>query len=171
VARAAGVAKGTVYSYFTSKIDLLVAALALEKRESLGTMAQVFDPTRPAEQRLREYLVALLVLPTKMPITTALLRGSQDMAAVMAELPPELVEQGTNDRHAFLDALIDEVARPHGFTPGEIRDRADVLTGLAFLSAQLEEQYVRGNMEVERYAEILADLVVRGLRDSRGRER
>ncbi|MCA9650861.1 MAG: TetR/AcrR family transcriptional regulator [Myxococcales bacterium] len=170
VARAAGVAKGTVYSYFDGKIDLLVAAAAMEKREALGFMAEVLDPERPAEQRLRRYLEAILVMPLRMPVSTALMTGDQELAAVMAELPPELTDQGVADRIAFLVELIDEVARPHTWTESELRDRADVLTGLVFLSPHLQAPHVRGQVSVERYAELLADLLIAGLRNDKGNE-
>ncbi|MEX1362407.1 MAG: helix-turn-helix domain-containing protein [Nannocystaceae bacterium] len=171
VARVAGVAKGTVYSYFTNKVDLLIAAAAMEKRESIGAMAQVLDPSRPAAERLRRYLELLLVLPSRMPISTALISGDQEMAAVIAELPPELIEQGKDDRRDFLIPLIDEAARPHTWTPSELRDRADVLTGLVYLSPHLQAEHVRGEVSLPRYAEILADLVVGGLRNDEGRPR
>lgn len=170
VARAAGVAKGTVYSYFANKIDLLIAATALEKREAIAAVREAFDPSHPAAHRLRVYVEALLVLPSRMPISTALMAGDQEMAAVIAELPPELIQQGTEDRQAFLSALIDEAARPHGWTSTELRDRADVVAGLVFLSTHLQAEHVRGGVSLPRYAEILADLVVGGLQN-KGSER
>lgn len=164
VARAAGVAKGTVYSYFAAKIDLLISATAMEKREAMTAMGEVLDPTRPAEERLRKYIEMILVLPSRMPIGTALMAGDQELAAVMSELPPELVQQGTDDRRRMLAHLIDEAARPHTWTERELGDRADVIAGLVFLSTHLQAAHVRGDLSLERYAEILADLVVGGLR-------
>ena len=85
-------------------------------------------------------------------------------------LPPELTDQGVADRIAFLVELIDEVARPHTWTESELRDRADVLTGLVFLSPHLQAPHVRGQVSVERYAELLADLLIAGLRNDKGNE-
>jgi hypothetical protein len=39
-----------------------------------------------------------------------------------------------------------------------------VLAGLAYLSTHLQAEHVRGGLTMERYAEILADTVVAGLR-------
>lgn len=163
VAQLAGVAKGTLYTYFATKNELLIAAIALEKREHMGEVVAVLDPERPAAERLRDLLEAFLLMPSRMPLTAALLRGDQEMAAVMAELPPELGAQVDDDRTELLGALIDAAARPHAWTPSELRDRADVLAGLAFLSPHLQAEHVRGHVTASRYAEILADTLVAGL--------
>lgn len=167
VAAAAGVAKGTLYTYFATKNELLIAAVALEKREHLGVMADVLDPGRPAVERLRMWLTTLLLLPSRMPLTAMLLRGDQDMAAVVAEMPASLNQQVDRNRDDYLCALIDEVARPHAFTLSELRDRTAVLSGVAFLSTHLQAEHVRGGLSMERYAELLADTLVAGLRGGR----
>lgn len=164
VAQRAGVAKGTLYTYYATKNELLIAAIALEKREHIGEAMALLDPRRPAAERLRGWLMAVLLMPAHMPLTAALMRGDQEMAAVMAELPPELGAQVDQNRTDFLGTLVDEAARPHGWTPGELRDRADVLAGLAYLSTHLQSEHVRGGVSMERYAEILADTLVAGLR-------
>jgi AcrR family transcriptional regulator len=166
VAQQAGVAKGTLYAYFANKIDLLVAAVALEKREGMGAAAEVLDPSRPAAERLRALVMGMLLLPARMPLTAALMRGDQEMAAVVAELPAELRDEGARGRSEFVAGLVDEVARPHGWTAGELHDRADVLCGLAYLSTMLHAEHVRGDVTMERYAEILADTLVAGLRSA-----
>jgi AcrR family transcriptional regulator len=164
VAQQAGIAKGTVYTYFTNKNELLFAAVALEKREHMGEVAELLDPERPATERLRGWLMAVLLMPSRMPLTAALVRGDQEMAAAMADLPAPLSAQIDKNRADFLGGLIDEVARPHAFTPSELRDRADVIAGLVYLSTHLQAQHVRGSLTMERFAEILADTVVAGLR-------
>jgi AcrR family transcriptional regulator len=168
VAQRAGVAKGTLYTYFATKNELLVAAIALEKREHLDEAMALLDPQRPAAERLRGWLMAMLLMPAHMPLTAALLRGDQELAAVMAELPPELGARMNDDRTDFLGGLVDEAARPHAWTPSELRDRAAVLAGLAYLSTHLELEHVRGGVSLERYAEILADTLVAGLCNPRG---
>ncbi|MEM7158046.1 MAG: TetR/AcrR family transcriptional regulator [Myxococcota bacterium] len=168
VARKAGVAKGTVYTYYATKVDLAVAAIALEKREHMGEMLEWLDPERSAEQRLRAVLLGMVVMPVRMPLTAALLRGDQEMATLMAELPPELRAQSTRERNEFLGGLIDEVARPHGWTQSELDDRAAMIHGLAFISVHLHEPHARGGLSLERYAEILVDTIIAGLRSGSG---
>src|SRR5690606_22159169 len=110
VAAGAGVAKGTLYTYFANKNELLMSAIALEKRESLTVIAEIFDPERPAEERLRGWLMAALLLPNRMPLAAALLRGDQEMAAVMADMPAALTRQMDDNRDKYLCTLIEEVA-------------------------------------------------------------
>ena len=164
VAQGAGVAKGTLYTYYATKNELLIAAIALEKREHIGEVAALLDPQRPAAERLRGWLMAILLMPTRMPLTAALLRGDQEMAAVMAEAPAELNAQIEANRADFIGTLIDEAARPHSWTPSELRDRSAVLGALAYLSTHLQSEFVRGGVSMERFAEILADTLVAGLR-------
>jgi len=171
VAQRAGVAKGTLYTYFATKNELLVAAIALEKREHLAEAMALLDPERPAAERLRGWLMVVLLMPARMPLTAALMRGDQEMAAVLAELPPELGARVDEDRTALLGGLIDQAARPHAWTQGELRDRAAVLAGLSYLSTHLEAEHVRGGVSMERFAEILADTLVAGLCNPRGASR
>jgi AcrR family transcriptional regulator len=164
VAQRAGVAKGTLYTYYATKNELLFAAVALEKREHMGEVVVLMDPERPAAERLREWVKAILLMPIRMPLTAALLRGDQEMAAVMAEAPTGLNAQIEANRADFLGDLVDEAARPHSWTPSELRDRAAVLGGLAYLSTHLQAEHVRGGVSMERFADILADTLVAGLR-------
>lgn len=163
VARRAGVAKGTVYTYFATKVDLAVAAVALEKREHLGSAREMLDPALSPEQRLRAVILGMILMPIRMPLTAALLRRDHEMATLMAELPPELSQQSVTQRNEWLGGLIDEVTRPHGWTRGELEDRAAMITGLAFVSIHFEDEHVRGGVPLSRFAEILTDTIIAGL--------
>ncbi len=166
VARKAGVAKGTVYTYYATKVDLAVAAIALEKREHLGEMLEWLDATRPAEDRLRGLLKGMILMPARMPLTAALMRGDEEMATLMADLPPEFQQENASNRDALFGGLIDEMTRPHGWTASELSDRASVLTGIAFISIHLHEEHTRSGVSLERYAEILADTLIAGLKSA-----
>ncbi len=165
VARQAGVAKGTLYTYYATKVDLAVAAIALEKREHVGEFKTWLDPSIDAEQRLRRVLLGMVLMPARMPLTAALMRRDEEMAALMSELPAELAERRESDRNEFVGGLIDEVARPHGWTSTELNDRAAVITGLGFVSIHLHDEYARGGVPLTRYAEILVDTIIAGLRN------
>ncbi len=167
VARKAGVAKGTLYTYYPTKVDLAIAAISLEKREHLHEMAGWLDPTRPAKERLRALLLGMVQLPARMPLTAMLLRRDGDMAALMAELPEELAQQNIEDRNEFLGELIGEVAQPHSWTQSELNDRAAVVAGMAFASVHAQDEHTRGGLPLGRYAEILVDTLIAGLRGGR----
>ena len=163
IARAAGVAKGTVYLYFAAKIDLLLAAVALEKLEALPAFINIFTGDVPPRERLRLYITGSLQLCRSAPLIARLMAGDEEMATVLADVDPELLQQSTVDRDALLGRMVDEAARPHRWNAIELRDRARVITSLAYLAPHLNAEHIRDGLDVERYATILADLIVDGI--------
>lgn len=164
VAREAGVAKGTVYLYFAKKVDLVIAAASREKRAYLRELREVFDPGLPSADRLRRYCIAVLLSATRMPLSRRLLERGE-LAAIVHDMPPALLASGDRFREDFVVPLIEAVAAGsgHRWTPGELTDRATVVMGLGHVSAQLAEPTMRRGLSVERYAEIMADIIVAGL--------
>ncbi len=164
VAKEAGVAKGTVYLYFAKKIDLLLAAIGREKKFFLRELMDVFDDTIPVAQRLRRYCVAVLLSGIKMPLAGRVFQG-EDMAAILKDMPPALIAQGEANRDAVLVPMIRELVGEHRFTDSELRDRAKVLVGLGMFSPMIGNELFpkTSGMSPQRYAEILADLIVAGL--------
>ena len=58
IARAAGLAKGTIYNYFESKEDILLALVAATNRKVLDEMEKIAGSNRPAGKKLEEMLLA-----------------------------------------------------------------------------------------------------------------
>jgi AcrR family transcriptional regulator len=162
VAERAGVGKGTVYLYFTRKIDLLVAAVALEKRRGLETFAFMFDPDLGAGERLRRYVEAVMLVPVTMPLTGRL--WAKEMDAIMDDLPAELVAQSEKDSDTMLGPMVSAAAGDHGWNAHELRDRVDVLVGLVQTGPAMVRGLARSRLSVERFATILSEMVVAGLR-------
>lgn len=162
VAREAGVAKGTLYLYFNKKADLILAAIGREKRNYMQGLMDVFDESLPAEHRMRRWLVAVLLAGTKMPLTGRIMGGGE-LGALMHDLPPAILGQTDRNRDAFIAPLIEDMVGPHSWTPAELRDRADVLISLGLLATVPAQPHLLRDMTPERYAEILADIVVTGL--------
>jgi AcrR family transcriptional regulator len=163
VAERAGVAKGTVYLYFKNKAELMVTAIVEEKKRYLGRFAAMMSPEIEARDRLKMWVRALLVLGSEMPLTSRLLSGDREILAVLYQVGADRGEDWHAMQIEFIGQMIDEAARPHSWTPGEIADRARVLFGLAFFSGLVTEERVRGALTVERYAEILAEMIVDGV--------
>jgi AcrR family transcriptional regulator len=163
VAEAAGVAKGTVYLYFRTKADLLVGAIALEKKAYLSNIKPVFTEALDPRERLQMWLRTALVLANEMPLVSKLLGGDREMLAVLAELPEEVQEQHQTLSLDFIGGLLDEAASPHKWTQSEVADRVQVLTGLSYFAGMLASEQVRGGLSIERYSELLAQMVVEGL--------
>ena len=80
VAERAGVAKGTVYLYFQTKLELLIAAISLEKREHFEQFRPFFDDSLPAGERLRHWIRSALLMGARMPIVSRLLQGGEILA-------------------------------------------------------------------------------------------
>jgi AcrR family transcriptional regulator len=75
IARAAGVAKGTVYLAAESKEDLFYQALHREVRQWTAECSKVIDPRVPADQLLFRLLEASMQHLERRPLVRALLFG------------------------------------------------------------------------------------------------
>ena len=162
VAREAGVAKGTLYLYFNKKADLILAAIGREKRKYVSGLMDIFDEALPAEDRMRRWLVAVILAVTKMPLSGRIMAGGE-LTALMDDLPPAIKSQTDRNRDTFVVPMIEELVGNHTWTPAELRDRADVLISLGMLATVPAQPHLLRDMTPERYAELLADIVVTGL--------
>ncbi len=88
IARAAGVAKGTVYLYAKSKAELLMQALAAEKLKQSHVIDHVMDPTASALERLRRYIEIAFVGTVRIPLYSKVLAGDVDVMMALAEVSP-----------------------------------------------------------------------------------
>ncbi len=161
IAQQAVVSKVTIYSYFPTKIDVLISAVALEKREFMAGMAGVFDPKRPAEQRLHELIVIFLGYTSRLPLATRLVKGNE-IALLLADAPPALLNRSLQLRDDFMGELLAEVAHASG--PKAMREQSVVFSALAYFASAVGEAHVREGLSVQRFAEVLADLLVTGLK-------
>jgi len=169
VAKAAGVAKGTVYLYFEKKIDLLVAACSREKLALWSDIEEVFDDSLPARERLRKLCLVSLLSANRMPMTTRVFRG-EDIQAIFAELPPALISADAFHRETLMLPLLREVAVEHPWTESELKDRVNVIAGLGLFAEAIVNEEVLSGLSPQRYAEVLTDLLVDGL-ESKGKSR
>lgn len=163
VADRAGVAKGTVYLYFKNKPELMLAAIVEEKKRYMGRFADILDPALDPQERLERWIRALLVIGSEMPLVSRLLSGDREILAVLYQIGDDRGEDWHAMQIQIVAQMIDEAAQPHSWTAGEIADRARVLFGLAFFAGLITEERVRGGLTVERFAEILADMIVNGI--------
>jgi AcrR family transcriptional regulator len=172
IAKRAGVAKGSVYLHFKSKPEILLHAVVEEKKVAIERFRELLQPERPPRWRLRQWLKAALVMSSELPLTARMLGGDRELLGVLYQLGADRGEDWLAMQHGFLAEMIDLAARPHSWTQGELMDRARVLFGLLFFANELGEERVRGGLAVERFAEILADMVVDGIGpSSKGEDR
>lgn len=161
VAGAAGVAKGTVYLYYQNKAELFLHAIALQKQQYLQEMAPVFDPTRSAEERLRELIVLSIELSHRMPLLAAFVNGDEEIAQVLDEVDDATLDTTTAARLGFAAELIDE-ASGGGMPRDGLMRRAELLMDLVFAAVH-GGRLLRGGVPPHEYARELADVLIGGI--------
>jgi AcrR family transcriptional regulator len=167
IARRSGVAKGTVYLYFKTKNEILLGAIIEEKRRYLGVLKPILAPSVPPARRLQRWLRTAFVLGTEMPLISRLLSGDREIMLALDEMPEEMRQQQQLFTTGFLSDMIENAAGPGVYGDGQIEERARVLWGLTFFTGLIADGRVRGGLSVERFAELLSEIVTTGLIESR----
>ena len=171
IAQRAHVAKGTIYLYFRTKAGILLHALVEEKKAYFVRFAPIFDPQLEPAERLRLYLRTILTLATEMPLVSKVLSGDREVLHVLEdELDPDLREQMLEMHHSFVGELIVDAAVGRRPSEADVRDRATVILGLLHSSGFLADERMRFGLSIDRFAEILADMIVDGVAETRALE-
>ena len=164
VAKAAGVADGTIYLYFTSKEHLLVSLFEDRVDKLLGFMQNDLGKIGSAKDKLRRVIEVQL----------GLLEGERDLAEVITVIVRQssrlLKEYATPKFSAYLDAIARVVAE--GQASGEFR--TDVSPGLVARATfgaldGVTFTWALGRAEegaLVRAASQIADILLRGLTPS-----
>ena len=166
VAKAAGMAKGTVYLYYANKSALMMACICREKLQTFTAFAKLFDEAVPARERLRWFVETALLMVQQMPLTHRLVQGDEEMAAVIADMPPELMLQSENDGRVMFAGLLRESIAPARLPEHDIMRRVQVLRSLPYMASHVPYEHVRGELSQRDYASALADTLVTGLIES-----
>lgn len=101
IARAAAVGKGTIYLYFSSKSELLIAAITREKMQMLPELERIVGLS-PAE-RLPEFLLATLRFSFSAPLSARLMQADSELAILWREYGEE---RGRAEQEPGLDLLL-----------------------------------------------------------------
>jgi AcrR family transcriptional regulator len=163
IARAAGVAKGTVYLYYQNKAELLLHAIALEKRHYLQEMSPVFDPARSPIDRLRTMIRLSLSLSAQMPLTHRSVSSDHELEQVLQELDDQTITQINATQIDFLADLLDGATK-YEWPRRDLEQRAELLVDLMYAVVNGGRQ-IRNGMSIEAYAKALADVIVDGVLD------
>ena len=163
IAREAGIGKGTIYLHFDSKKEVALATVDRLIRRVVGRLEEIAAAERPAVERLREMLVARVVLR---------LRGVRHYAGRIDELlraiRPELLARRA--RHFEREARVLRTVLDEGVERGELRvdDAAAVAAAMvaatnSLLPYDLSVEQLHRQKPIERQAERIADLLLRGI--------
>jgi AcrR family transcriptional regulator len=167
IARRAGVAKGTVYLYFKTKAEILLHAIVEEKRRYFEIIRPILGPDVPPDQKLRDYLKLVLVMATRMPLMSRLMSGDREIYGVFDELLGHVPYDWQGLGIEFIGDMVDRAAAPHHLDRTRIEERAKVIMGLVHFSGLISEDRIRSGLSVDRFAEVLTDMLMDGLGCSR----
>ena len=162
IARSAGVAKGTLYLYFKTKADMLMAALDAERRRYATQILPLFQDHIEPRDRLRRYIEDTLMIAGDLPLMSRLQGGDREIQSVLEELDANIRSRAIAAGLDLLVRLIDEAAAPHTLSPRDLEDRASVLMGVLLAGFRAEE-IARSGLSRPRFAELLARIIVDGL--------
>ncbi len=167
VARAAHVAKGSVYVHFENKAQLLAAAIAEEKAAFAHHLAPLLKQKLPPKERLRRYLQKSFEIVPSIPLVSKLISGDEELYVFLEDLGPELREQISELQVGGLLALMKGVGRFDRLPRAEQRDRALALLAMlnGLVNSMLKVQGHPGllGLAPARYAELLATVLVEGV--------
>lgn len=171
VAARAGMAKGTVYLYFANKPELLVYAIAEEKKRYVDRLRPILSTERPPQERLKAWLKMVFVTGSEMPLTSKVLAGDRDLLNALYDYMDAHQEQNIETlQEEFIVHLVSEALGPHCLTDTELRDRAKVLWGVIYFSLAIADPRVRRGLSLERFADLFATMIVDGIGAAGGAE-
>jgi len=167
VAAAASVTRPTLYAYFESKSHLLIAAMSEEAMSQLSGIEPLFDPERPAEDRLRDWVRESILYIIKAPLTARIARDRDpEVLRILMEHELARAALGKNadlDKGRLFAGLVLE-AFPNAFTDFESREIASMIRALAHVAPTLLDEHALFGLSVERLADIVSELLVGGMR-------
>lgn len=163
VARQAGIAKGTVYLYFKTKTELLYAVVLEEEAGLMERTRDAFDQTLSPRDRLRSYLVMMLNYGPDMPLSVRIMQGDVDLMTALMEIGREEAHDWPSIAVSLLEQLLRDLPSAEEVSDETLSEQTRVLFGLMWFGATLVTDAVRGGLSVDRYAEILTDMLLDGL--------
>lgn len=157
IARSAGIAKGTLYLYFPSKVDLLIGVLRSERRRQLEQLLPKLRRDLAPEVRLRVWLEEELRTRARMPVTALAISGDEEVRAALEQLEAAQRARLLGIEPGFVEHLV----RAGPWADEGVSERVAVL--LAVVYAGVPEERLRGGISPEQYATTLSRLLVEGI--------
>jgi len=161
IAKQAGLAKGTVYLYYSNKSEIVLHAIALEKSAYLRQLVEHISEGLSPGDVLRTVIVIGVVMSREMPLTASLVRGDNEIAIALAEVDEPLKSAiGKMQYDAILELLDD--ATHHELKRTQLKILSQTLVDL-LNSVFLSQHIWNSEIPIIKYAQTLADMLVDGL--------
>lgn len=161
IAGAAGVAKGTVYLYYSNKAELLLHVIARQKRQYLERLAPAFDLSVSPAQRLRRLIRLAIQVGHELPLVSRPGSENHEIEAVLEDADAATLD-GINAMQIEYMVHVLDAATGHSRPRAALEARAQVLVDLIFAVVNGGRQ-VRQGMPLETYIATVAEIIVDGI--------
>ncbi len=165
IASAVGIAKGTIYLSFHSKVEILRAAVEQEEQDYLERIKPLLIDDMEPRARLKVWVKNLVSMGSVMPLTFRIFGGDPEMVNALDEVPSEVLARNQEMVLAFTRELISTAQASEG-SDEELNERAVVVSQLNHFWSMVSGTHIGHLLTLEACAQILADLVVEGLSPS-----
>ena len=160
VARAAGIAKGTLYLYYSNKAELVFHAVALEKRAYLSRLVPLLSSNTDAIVRLRSFIALGLTLSQEMPLVARVTGGDREIELAIRDLDTSVLARINEWQSEFMVSLLGEAAGDQ-WPESVLVARARILGDMIYAVAT-SVRLLSSSLELAEYARAVADIMVQG---------
>ncbi len=158
---AAEVAKGTVYLYYSNKVELLLHVIARQKRQYLEGMAPAFDLSIAPAKRLRTLIRLGIQLGHELPLMNRAGAEDHEIEAVLQEADAATLDAINGMQIEYTVRLLAAVTG-HRQPRAALEARAQVLVDPLFAVVNGGRQVHQG-MPLDAYAAAVAEIIVGGI--------
>lgn len=163
IAREAGVAKGTVYVHFKDKQELLLHAIAEEKKHFLQAFIPILETDMSATERLVRYLEQSFLSLRGAPLICKLMLGDRQILLQLSEHGAGVRERIHDLQIKALTSLLRGVGAFDALSAREQKQRARVLLSLLISATHTLAHGLDDGLSPEVYARQLAKIIVAGV--------
>jgi len=162
IAKATGMAKGTIYLYFETKADVFITAIAYEKYRTMSLLEDVFEAGISGRERLRRWVRAAMSMVLESPLLCR-------VATEMHEFEPELMERfgqvasaSRAEHEQFMAEIIDEAVLPKKWEARDRQEHTAALYSLIRVAPTLRNEQLRLGVPLDHLVETTARIIVDG---------
>ena len=163
IAKASGIAKGTIYLYFETKADVLIAAVAYEKYRTMSLLESVFEKGISGRERLRRWVVAAILMVLESPLLCRVATEVHEFENDLMERFGKVTSASMVNHQRFMAELVDGAVAPKKWDPQDRHEQMVALYSLIRVAPMLRNEHLRLGVSLDRLVETTARMIVDGL--------
>jgi len=160
IARAAGVAKGTIYLYYQNKAELVCHAVTMEEQVYITKLVPAFEAAATPKERFASLIRHIIIMTREMPLTTSLIQGDHEITLALSELDDEVLQQMQGLQVDTTISLLD-AATGNKMSKSKLQMRGQLLIDL-LLTMTTSNLTNQANLPWEDYANELTEVIMEG---------